>query len=397
MQESEDNPQSDFSEPPSLPPQNGNGGGEPLPPHISSFSPIAAALAGGIDVTITGSRFQFGAEVYFGSVPSPQVTFVSSSQVRAKLPPATQTGTVSVSLINPDGSSATASNSFTYITTEGSLHAEVISVTPLAVIEDTESEITIRGRNLISAFNDGILALRGPSRVSITSSNFGSSTDPATGLESLVLTVRVTATPPLEQHERMAIQVLASLRAGASSDGIFESSRQMFTVLPRAVPVALAFTSNLDPDKPNLVIIAGRNLEGCSLDLGSSATIQLQRSDDQTVAGIVTFPEGAPPPEEAQLMLLDPGGGEAGRFDLIIAPIAQANLSTFAPDETQTTEAPSGASLTLTPVPGQQMIGPTIDDSATFSLGGSAIFPSFFFGGFEITITVLDIVIPLCD
>jgi hypothetical protein len=39
MQESEDNPQSDFSEPPSLPPQNGNGGGEPLPPHISSFSP----------------------------------------------------------------------------------------------------------------------------------------------------------------------------------------------------------------------------------------------------------------------------------------------------------------------------------------------------------------------
>lgn len=389
--------ESDTPQLPNLPPQNGNGGGEPPPPfvNISQISPIAAALVGGIDITLTGSGFQPGAEVFFGSAPSPEVTFISSVQVRAKLPAATQTGSVSVSLVNPDGTSATLPGGFTYVTTEGSLHAEVLSVTPLAVIEDTESEITIRGRNLIAAFNDGILALRGPSRVNITSSNFGSSTDPATGLDSLILTVRVTATPPLEQHERMAIQVLASLRAGASSDGIFESSRQMFTVLPRAVPVALAFTSNLDPDKPNLVIIAGRNLEGCSLDLGQSATIQLQRSDDQTVAGIITFPEGAPPPEEAQLTLLDPGGGEAGRFDLTIAPIAQANVSSFSPGETQTSEAPSGASLTLTPVPGQQMIGPTIEDSATFSLGGSAIFPSFFFGGFEITITVLDIVIPL--
>lgn len=388
---------SDIPQSPSLP-IDGNGGGEPLPPRITSISPIAAALAGGIDITLRGSRFQPGAEVFFGSVPASQVTFVSSSQVRAQLPAGTQTSTVSVSLINPDGNSATAPGGFTYVTTEGSLHAEVLGITPLAVIEDTESEITIRGRNLIAAFNDGIVALRGPSRLHITSSNFGNSVDQETGIESLILTVRVTATPPLQQHERMAVQVLASLRPGAASDGVFESSRRMFTVLPRAVPVALAFTSNLDPNRPNLVMIAGRNLEGCSLDLGQGATISLQRSDDRTVAGIITFPEGAPPPpEQTELTLLDPGGGEAGRFEMTIAPMAQANLSSGPSNEAMSNAALSGGGLTLTPVPGQQLISPTAEDSATFSLGGQSLFPSFFFGDFEFTIAVIDIVVPLFD
>jgi hypothetical protein len=211
---------------------------------INSISPIGGALAGGIDVTLTGTRFQPGAEVFFGDSPSPEVTVESAIRVKAKLPPATRTGSVSVTLVNPDGTSATRPSGFTYVTTEASLHAEVLGVEPLAVIEDTESEVTIRGRNLIAAYNDGIVALRGPTRVRITFSNFGSSTDEATGIESLTLTVRVTATPPLTQRERMAIQVLASIRPGAGSDGVFETSRQMFTVLPRAVPVALARISH---------------------------------------------------------------------------------------------------------------------------------------------------------
>jgi hypothetical protein len=380
----------DSPESPNRPPD-----GDPLPPKINHISPIGAVLAGGIDITITGSRFQPGAEVFFGSTPSPEVTFINSLQVRAKLPAATQTGNVSVTLINPDGDSATLPGGFTYVSTEGSLHAEVLGVTPLAVIEDTESEVILRGRNLISAFNDGIVALRGPSRVQITSSSFGSSTDEESGIDSLVLTVRVTATPPLQQQERIAIQVLASLRPDAASDGMFETSRRMFTVLPRAVPVALAFTSNLDPNKPNLVMIAGRNLEGCSLDLGPGATIHLQRSDDQTLAGIVTFAEGVRAPEETQLTLLDPEGGEAGRFDLTVTPVLEASsleLTTEPlPGETQ-----SGG-LILTQVPGQEMIGPTAEDSVTFSLGGQSLFPSFFFDDFEFTIAEWDVIIPLFD
>jgi len=43
-----------------LPPGNANGNGDPhpRPVRITSVSPIAGALVGGIDLTITGSGFQ---------------------------------------------------------------------------------------------------------------------------------------------------------------------------------------------------------------------------------------------------------------------------------------------------------------------------------------------------
>jgi hypothetical protein len=46
---------------------NGNGNGDPHPPivRITRVSPIAGALAGAINVTLTGRGFQQGADVYF--------------------------------------------------------------------------------------------------------------------------------------------------------------------------------------------------------------------------------------------------------------------------------------------------------------------------------------------
>lgn len=137
---------------------------------IYSISPIAGALAGGIPVTLNGIGFQPEAEVFFGSNQSPSVTFESSNRVSAVLPPTTQTGSVDVSLVNPDSTAATRAGGFTYVVTGTGVQAEVSGVSPLAVIEDTETEITIRGRNLIEAHTNGMLALRGLSRVNITSS-----------------------------------------------------------------------------------------------------------------------------------------------------------------------------------------------------------------------------------
>ena len=197
-------PENSETESPQLPPGNGNGNGNghPRPVRINSVSPIGGVLAGGIDVTITGTGFQPDAEVFFGTAASPQVTFNSSTQAKATVPAATQVGTVSVTLVNSDGSSATRPGAFTYVTTEGSLHAEVLGVTPLSVIEDTDSEVTIRGRNLIAAFNDGIVALRGPNRAHITFSNFGSSTDQETGIDlpaSRFSLYRVASLPHMNQ------------------------------------------------------------------------------------------------------------------------------------------------------------------------------------------------------
>jgi hypothetical protein len=58
-------PKDDAEKPdPNLPPPPGNGYGDPPPDplSLSQISPIAGALAGGFDVTLTGTGFQPGAE-----------------------------------------------------------------------------------------------------------------------------------------------------------------------------------------------------------------------------------------------------------------------------------------------------------------------------------------------
>jgi pyrrolidone-carboxylate peptidase/uncharacterized protein (DUF2249 family) len=359
----------------------GNGDGDLHPVNITRISPIAGALAGGITVTLMGTGFEPGAEVYFGDSQSTNVTVEGSTTAHAELPPATETGSVSVTLVNPDGSAATKAGGFTYITTGQGEQAEVLGVEPLAVIEDTETEVVISGHNLIEAYNSGTVALRGPRRANITRSNVVTQRDEATGTESLTVTVRITATPPLEPVERMAVQVLASRRPGSLDDGIFESSTGMFAVLARAVPVALAYSADLQPGKPNLVVVAGRNLEGCTLELGQDVTVHLQRSEDRLLSAIVTVPDNMGPSFSPQLSLRSAGGEEVAQYSMSVAPgdgteeagIIRTKLA-------ETDEEASGIvalpveddiSLTLIPVPGQQVFGPTERDSAVFNLSDS--------------------------
>jgi plastocyanin len=92
---------------------NCGGGGASLPggftfnnaPSITTFNP-ASGLPG-TTVTITGTGFQSGATVSFGSVAGTNVTFLSATTLRADVPnmPA---GPVSITVTNPDTLSATA-------------------------------------------------------------------------------------------------------------------------------------------------------------------------------------------------------------------------------------------------------------------------------------------------
>jgi|GEM_PF-1484368 len=361
-----------------IPPGNGNGNGDPHPQSltITGISPIGGALAGGIDVTITGSGFQPGAEVFFGNVASPEVHVENSNQATAKVPPAAQTGTFPISVINPDGLSAELTSGFTYVSADQGEHAEVLGVEPLNVIEDTETQITIRGRNLIAAHENGLVALRGPARANISVSDFASSRDDATGLESLICTVRVIATPALAAEERMAIQVLAALRPGAQSDGVVESSREMFIVLAKTVPVTLAYTASIDPSKPNLVMVTGRNLNGCSLDVGANAIVHSQRSDDEYVAALVSYPADQPAPQLAVRAGGD--GGEVARFEMSVATAATAKgegeaAMAIAIDGNGGEPPDGGGGPGLTPVPGQQVVGPTAESSVVVNLNGQSL------------------------
>ncbi len=75
-------------------------------PTLSSISPQSGSTAGGTAVTITGSNFLAGATVQVGGVAASAVSVVNSTSITATTPP-NAAGTVSVTVTNPDGQSAT--------------------------------------------------------------------------------------------------------------------------------------------------------------------------------------------------------------------------------------------------------------------------------------------------
>jgi hypothetical protein len=83
------------------------------PPTITGFEPATSTTSGGTAVTITGTNFQSGATVKFGSVDASSVNVQNATTIVATAP-AQPAGTTSIVVMNPDGQSATA-NGFTYV------------------------------------------------------------------------------------------------------------------------------------------------------------------------------------------------------------------------------------------------------------------------------------------
>lgn len=382
---------------------------DPPPVEINQVSPIAGALSGEITVTITGSGFQTGAIAYFGSRLAKETKFESHTTIKAIVPEMSEPGSVLVTVVNPDGSQFTQIGGFTYVTMENSDRAEVFGVAPLTVIEEVETEITLRGRNLILAYNEGLVALRGVSRVDIKISKVTPSEEDGTGIEALTLIVYVSASLPLEPLERIAIQVLASRRAGARDDLIVESSKQMFTVLPRNIPVPLAYSPSLSSDKPTMVVVLGRALEGCTLEFGDGTKTHLQKSDERSLVGIVTVSdEMGDLPTSTQMSVLDEQGNAVAQYTLSVAPSSQLKKSDPLPTNDallfegasrRIEEIPaSDFTIDLASVPGQQFLGPTANDSAVYDLRGEL--PSsqnFNWFNFEIIIADFYIILPIIN
>jgi DNA-binding beta-propeller fold protein YncE len=87
-------------------------------PYIYSVSPPSAA--GADTVTVNGSNFNSVTGVSFGTVPSPSFTVTSPTLLTASVPVGVDSGTVDVTVTNPDGTSPTNPNdSFTYLATSG--------------------------------------------------------------------------------------------------------------------------------------------------------------------------------------------------------------------------------------------------------------------------------------
>ena len=82
-------------------------------PSVSGISPKSGPAVGGTLVTLTGANFRSGALVQFGNSMASSVRLLSPTQIQATTPPE-ESGTVTLTVQNPDGLSASLANAFTF-------------------------------------------------------------------------------------------------------------------------------------------------------------------------------------------------------------------------------------------------------------------------------------------
>jgi hypothetical protein len=81
---------------------------------VTSVAPNKGSQNGGIPVTINGAGFKSGATVTFGGAPATNVVVVNATKITAKTP-AHAPGVVNVTVTNPDATTATLVNGYTYV------------------------------------------------------------------------------------------------------------------------------------------------------------------------------------------------------------------------------------------------------------------------------------------
>ena len=126
---------------------------------VSSASPNQGPTTGGTVVTITGTGFQTGNAVSFGSVQSSAVTVSSNTQIQA-MSPAESAGTVAITVTNSSAQSSSLPSSFTYTSAPS-----VSSISPNSGPVTGGSTVTILG----SGFQTGAtVAFGGIAAASVT-------------------------------------------------------------------------------------------------------------------------------------------------------------------------------------------------------------------------------------
>ena len=88
---------------------------EPVMLILESISPDEGPLSGGTTVTLGGQGFQEGMTAYFGEEEAPEVNRQGGLSAQAVTPPAAQEGTVDVTVENPNGTTWTIEDGFTYV------------------------------------------------------------------------------------------------------------------------------------------------------------------------------------------------------------------------------------------------------------------------------------------
>jgi hypothetical protein len=136
----------------------------PGPPTVTSLSPTAGPLAGGVSVVLTGSGFTGATAVSFGANAA-LFAVNNSTQITATLP-AGAAGTADVTVTTPNGTSSVGSAHFTYVAAP-----TVTGVSPNGGAQAGNNTITVTGTGFsgATAVTFGATAASGFTVVSSTS------------------------------------------------------------------------------------------------------------------------------------------------------------------------------------------------------------------------------------
>lgn len=112
-------------------------------PEVSSLTPASGPMVGGTKLIISGKNFMNGVKIKVGDNYSTSVAYNSSIYLFAMTPPSTQPGTVDVTIENPDGTSVTVPDAFTY---EVPPKMELLSITPSEGYTTGNELVTLTGK-----------------------------------------------------------------------------------------------------------------------------------------------------------------------------------------------------------------------------------------------------------
>lgn len=220
-------------------------------PTVTGVNLNAGALAGGTNVTVTGTGFVTGAIVNFGTAPCTAVTVVNPSVITCTTPPApgggTTAGPVNVTVINTDTQSGFMNNAYTY--------------EPAPVI----SGVTLQS---VPALNPATGPLAGGTVINIAGSNFinapvnptvkvGTYNCTVTAAAAGAITCTIQAISPAAAQGPVNV-VVTNPDGQASNAGTY-----VFKVAPNITSVKLTAHPTITPT-------TGALLGGTSIDIAGS-------------------------------------------------------------------------------------------------------------------------------
>ncbi|MCI0341279.1 MAG: IPT/TIG domain-containing protein, partial [Planctomycetales bacterium] len=145
-----------------------------VPPAVTGVSPSSGDVAGGTPVTVSGTGFETGATVAFGSAAAGGVAVISATTITADVP-AGSAGSVTVTVTNPTGLAGALASGFTYTT--GGAVPSVTGVSPASGPACGGTTVTISGTGFQSGATVSIGGA-GAASVSLSGSTLATAVTP---------------------------------------------------------------------------------------------------------------------------------------------------------------------------------------------------------------------------